>query len=159
MDLVLQLWSVDSPPTLYRVYYYGICKWIWSSLVSVGSKWKVSGLRIPCAGSYRGVGIVCTPWGWIAAQCQRKGRGCVHQGIFVPTTNVNVACLLKQWSGRNRECLAAFHQGHYREGSRNRAFWEPMQESGWCSGYHARFTRERSRVRTSHPIFFFLLFC
>ena len=30
--------------------------------------------------------------------------------------------------------------------------------SGWCSGYHARFTRERSRVRTSHPIFFCILF-
>ena len=27
--------------------------------------------------------------------------------------------------------------------------------SGWCSGYHARFTRERSRVQSSHPIFFF----
>ena len=37
---------------------------------------------------------------------------------------------------------------------------ESKQESGWCSGYHARFTRERSRVRTSHPIFFyFFLIC
>lgn len=27
--------------------------------------------------------------------------------------------------------------------------------SGWCSGYHARFTRERSRVQSSHPIFYF----
>ena len=34
-------------------------------------------------------------------------------------------------------------------------FQNPKQESGWCSGYHARFTRERSRVRTSHPIFFY----
>ena len=28
--------------------------------------------------------------------------------------------------------------------------------SGWCSGYHARFTRERSRVQSSHPIFFYM---
>ena len=32
---------------------------------------------------------------------------------------------------------------------------EPSCRSGWCSGYHARFTRERSRVRTPHPIFCF----
>ena len=38
--------------------------------------------------------------------------------------------------------------------SSNNHSWEAEQESGWCSGYHARFTRERSRVRTSHPIFF-----
>ena len=32
--------------------------------------------------------------------------------------------------------------------------------SGWCSGYHARFTRERSRVQSSHPIFFSsFIFC
>ena len=37
-------------------------------------------------------------------------------------------------------------------------FQDLKQESGWCSGYHARFTRERSRVRTSHPIFFCILF-
>ena len=39
-----------------------------------------------------------------------------------------------------------------------RVFQDLKQESGWCSGYHARFTRERSRVRTSHPIFFCILF-
>ena len=39
-----------------------------------------------------------------------------------------------------------------------RVFQALKQESGWCSGYHARFTRERSRVRTSHPIFFYFLF-
>ena len=39
-----------------------------------------------------------------------------------------------------------------------RVFQLLKQESGWCSGYHARFTRERSRVRTSHPIFFCILF-
>ena len=32
---------------------------------------------------------------------------------------------------------------------------ETQSRSGWCSGYHARFTRERSRVQSSHPIFFF----
>ena len=33
---------------------------------------------------------------------------------------------------------------------------ETQSRSGWCSGYHARFTRERSRVQSSHPIFFYM---
>ena len=28
-------------------------------------------------------------------------------------------------------------------------------KSGWCSGYHDRLTRDRSRVQSPHPILFF----
>ena len=70
---------------------------------------------------------------------------------------------INYWKGESMVLITEwFHFGRRKRFSSTKQFckhlsrnWvESWQESGWCSGYHARFTRERSRVRTSHPIFF-----
>ena len=59
--------------------------------------------------------------------------------------------LTSSWKWRKETQIGVFVGGNSVYKERSVVF----NRSGWCSGYHARFTRERSRVQSSHPIFFF----
>ena len=97
----------------------------------------------------------------------------------IPIPIRSMECVEAQWSleGLCWLILSLFlfygmtHMGRTRKGAESTMEWltsfirrsggrgaeRLTGKSGWCSGYHDRLTRDRSRVQSPHPILFFSL--
>ena len=107
-------------------------------IVFMVSQWTVLSICISPASSYRRIrrsGRVWDAWSRTAVNHWRKSGG---------------NCLKKWETETNGDILCLFTV-------LNKWILKEKVKSGWCSGYHARFTRERSRVQSPHPILFLLL--
>ena len=96
-----------------------------------------------------GASILCNSV--VLARAMVGERGVLRGRCFWFRANVHSFMRpISSWKWKRELWIGVFVDG----GKVDKKRFEGHNRSGWCSGYHARFTRERSRVQSSHPIFF-----